>query len=85
VKRRDFLHWLALAPLAGAANVTVTPLTGLLPASFTVACSSVGNAVLIATLCGVPAVAMIVAAGPALLVSKKFAGAATPATVAVTV
>ena len=37
-----------LAPLAGAVNVTVTPLIGLLPASFTVACRPVANAVLIA-------------------------------------
>ena len=35
----------ALAPLAGAANVTVTPPNGLLPASFTVACSAVANMV----------------------------------------
>jgi hypothetical protein len=69
----------------GAANVTITPLTGLLPASFTVACNSVANAVLIAALCGVPAVAVMLAAGPALLVSAKFAYVTTPATVAVTV
>jgi hypothetical protein len=73
-----------LAPLPGAANVTTTPLTGLLPASFTVACKSVANAVLIVALCGVPAVAVILAAGPALLVSAKFAGVTTPATVAAT-
>src|ERR1700687_4450330 len=46
-----------LAPLAGAAKVTVTLLTGLFRASFTVACSCVGNAVLMVALCGVPAVA----------------------------
>jgi len=74
-----------LAPLAGALNVTTTPLTGLLPASFTVATSGAPKAVLIAVLCGVPLVAVILAAAPAVLVNEKFAGAATPATVAVTV
>jgi hypothetical protein len=75
-----------LAPLAGAVNVTVTPLTGLLRASFTVACMAVANAVLIDALCGVPAVAVMLAgAAAARLVSEKFAGVATPATDAVTV
>jgi hypothetical protein len=74
-----------LAPLAGALNVTTTPLTGLLPASFTVATSGAANAVLIVALCGVPAVATRLAAAPAVLVSEKFAGVATLATVAVTV
>ena len=54
----------ALAPVAGAENVTVTPLTGLLPASFTVTCSATPKAVLIRVDCGVPAVAAIDAAGP---------------------
>src|SRR5262249_1924996 len=49
---------LALAPESGAVNVTVTPLTGLVDASRTVACRAVANAVLIAVLCGVPAVAV---------------------------
>ena len=74
-----------LAPVAGALNVTTTPLTGLLPASFTVATSAAANAVLIVALCGVPLVAVMVAAAPALLVREKFAGVATPGTVAVTV
>ena len=39
-------------------NVTVTPDTGLFPASLTVACSAVANAVLMTVLCGVPAVAV---------------------------
>jgi hypothetical protein len=73
-----------LAPLAGAANVTVTPLTGLLEASFTVACKFVANAVLTAALCGVPAVAVMLAGGLATLVSEKLAGVATPVAVAVT-
>jgi hypothetical protein len=41
---------LPLAPLPGALNVTVTPLTGLLPESFTVATNGAANAVLIAAL-----------------------------------
>src|SRR5580692_1981901 len=62
-----------LAPLAGAVKVTSTPLTGLLPASFTVACSCVVNAVLIGAVCGVPAVAVMLAAVPTWLVNEKFA------------
>jgi hypothetical protein len=58
----------ALAPLPGAVNVTMTPLTGLFPASRTVACSAVPKLVLTAVLCGVPAVALTVAAGPAVFV-----------------
>jgi hypothetical protein len=50
---------LALAPLAGAEKVTVTPLTGLLLASFTVACSAVVKPVLTDALCAVPAVALM--------------------------
>src|ERR1700688_4315535 len=74
-----------LAPVcAGAVNVTVTPLTGLLPASFTVACSAVVNAVPIVALCGVPAVAVTLAAEPALLVRAKLAAVATPDTDAAT-
>jgi hypothetical protein len=74
-----------LAPLAGALKVTVTPLTGLPPLSFTVATRGAAKAALMVALCGVPLVAVIEAAGPGLFVSEKFAGAATPATVAVTV
>ena len=73
-----------LAPLPGAVNVTVTPLTGLFPASFTVACRGAANAVLIAALCGVPAVAVMLAAAPVWFASEKFAGVATPAADAVT-
>jgi hypothetical protein len=50
----------ALAPVPGAVNVTVTPLTGLLLRFFTVTCNAVGNEVLIATVCGVPALAVSV-------------------------
>jgi hypothetical protein len=70
------------APDPGAVNVTFTPATGLLPASRTVACKAVANAVLIAALCGVPAVAVIVAGGP---VTVKFTPLlATPPTVTTT-
>ena len=54
-----------LAPLEGAANVTVAPLTGLLKGSFTVACSCVVKPVPTVVFCGVPAVAVIVAGLPA--------------------
>ena len=61
------------APEAGAVKMTLTPDTGLLPASFTVTASGLANAVLIVALCGVvPALAVIDAAPPAVLVSEKF-------------
>ena len=50
-------------PLSGAANVTVTLGTGLPLASVTVAMSGAVKAVFTVALCGVPAVAAIVA-GP---------------------
>ena len=53
-----------LAPLEGAVNVTVTPLTRFPPLSFTVACRLLVKDLVIAALCGVPAVAAIDAAGP---------------------
>jgi hypothetical protein len=55
-----------LAPLDGAVNVTVTFETKFPEASFTVACSAVPKAVLIAALCGVPLVATMLAGGPPL-------------------
>jgi hypothetical protein len=73
-----------LAPVVGAVKVTFTPLSGLLPASFTVACSWVANAVLIVAFCGVPAVAVIFAGAPAKLAKEKVAGVETPVTEAVT-
>jgi uncharacterized protein YlzI (FlbEa/FlbD family) len=42
------------------------------------------KAVLIATLCGVPEVAVTLAGGPAVLVRENAPGVATPATVALT-
>jgi hypothetical protein len=56
-----------LAPVEGAVNVTVAPLIGLPPLSFTVACR-VANAALMATLCVAPPVATIEAAGPVVFV-----------------
>jgi hypothetical protein len=73
------------APDPGAVNVTFTPETGLLPASFTVTASAFAKAVLIVADCGVvPTFAVIVVAVPAVFVCEKLAGVATPATVAVT-
>src|SRR5215467_14935471 len=54
-----------LAPLPGAAKVTTAPITGLLNESLTVACNCVAKAVFTVALCGVPAVAVIVAGTPA--------------------
>ena len=71
-----------LAPLAGAVNVTVAPLTGLPKLSSTVAWSA-ANAVFTVALCGVPL--LMLAAGRALLVRLKLAEVPTPATLAVTV
>jgi hypothetical protein len=76
---------LPLAPVAGAVKVTVTPATRLPPLSFTVATSGAANAVLMAALCGVPLLAVIDDAVPAVLVSAKLAAVVTPATVAATV
>jgi hypothetical protein len=73
------------APLPGAVNVTFTPATGLLPASFTVTASALANAVLIVVDCGVvPAFAVIVVPLPAVLVSAKFT-VGKPVAAAVTV
>jgi len=60
-----------LAPLDGAANVTVTPLTGLLLAFFTVAASAVPKPVFTAALCGVPPVAVMLAATAMLLFTVR--------------
>jgi hypothetical protein len=79
-----------LAPLDGAVNITAIPLSGLSFASDTFACRGVANAVLITVVCGVPAVTLTadgVSGGNvplAELVREKFAGVATPETVAVT-
>ena len=75
---------LPLAPLAGAVNVTFTPLTGLPAESLTVAESLAAKAVLIAADCGVPLAATMDAAVPPVFVRLKLAGVWTPATEAVT-
>ena len=73
------------APDPGAVNVTFTPLTGLLPASFTVTAKAFANAVLIVADCGVvPAFAVIVFGAPAVFVREKLT-AVTPVAAAVTV
>src|SRR5260221_10428656 len=72
------------APAPGAVNVTLTPGTGLLPASLTVTAGATANAVLIVADCGVvPAFAVIVDGAPAVLVSEKFT-VVRPAEAAVT-
>ena len=73
------------APLPGAVNVTLTPATGLLPASRTVTASAFAKAVLIVADWGVvPAFADIVAGVPEVLVSEKFT-VVSPVAAAVTV
>ena len=72
-----------LGPEPGAVKVTVAPGTAFPPASFTMACRFVAKVVLIVVLCGVPAVAVMVAGGPTLFMREKLAGAKPP-TVAVT-
>ena len=74
-----------LAPLPGAVNVTVAPLTGFPPASLTIAASGAAKALLIAPICGIPLVAVMLAVGPSVFVSEKFAVAVTPVTLAFTV
>jgi hypothetical protein len=74
-----------VAPVVGAVNVTVTPLTGFEPLSRTVAPSAAAKAVLIAALCGVPLVAAIDAGTPTVFVRLKSAGPEPPETVAITV
>ena len=69
-----------LAPVVGAENVTTTPLTGLLNSSLTVACNPIGKSVLIGVDCGVPAVAAMVKAAPAVFVNENVAGVVTPDT-----
>jgi hypothetical protein len=73
-----------LAPEAGAVNVTTTLAAGDPPA-ITVAVSGVANAVSSGALCGVPPVAVTVSTTTAVFVRLKFAGVATPNTVAATI
>lgn len=57
-----------LAPLPGPVKVTVNPLTGFPPESFTVAVNGAANAVLIGALWLLPLVAVTEAAAPAVFV-----------------
>jgi hypothetical protein len=75
----------ALAPLPGAVNVTVAPLTRFPNPSLTVTCRAAAKAVFTGVLWGVPLVATRLAGAPAVLVRLKLAGVATPAALAVTV
>ncbi|HVM76124.1 MAG TPA: hypothetical protein VMT75_10805 [Candidatus Saccharimonadales bacterium] len=74
-----------LAPDDGAVKVTLTPLTGFEYWSVTVAPSGFVNAVLTMALCGVPLVAAMEFAGPAMLVMLKLAPDDNPGMTAVTV
>ena len=65
----DPLANVPLAPVPGAVNVTVIPLTGLLLASLTVAASAVPKFVFTDVLCGVPAVAVMLAGVEAFTVN----------------
>ena len=76
----------ALAPELGAANVTVTPGTGLPEVSFTDTCNCVPNAVEISVDCVTPPVATIDDAAPAVFARLYVSVVpAMPAAVAVTV
>jgi hypothetical protein len=72
-----------LAPDTGAAKVTTTPPTGLPNASVTVAWRFVAKGVPTAALCGVPAVAAIFTAPPAVFV-RLYVAVPVPGAVAVT-
>ena len=63
----------------------MTPLTGLPPLSFTVACSAVANAVLMSALCGVPAVVTMLAAASCVIGQTEAGRVATPVQLAITV
>src|SRR4029077_4397543 len=73
-----------LAPVLGAVKGTTTPDTALPPLSVTLAANG-ANAEVTGRLCGVPEVAVMVAAGPAVFVREKAAAVATPETLAFTV
>lgn len=73
----------ALAPLPGTVNVTVTPLTALLPESRTVAERTVPNWALITALWPEPLVTLMEAGAAAVFVRLKFTGV-TDGTVAET-
>jgi len=62
-----------LAPLDGAVNVTIAPLTGFPPESLTVATNGFANAAFTCALWPLPLVAVIDAGGPTVLVAVKIA------------
>jgi hypothetical protein len=62
---------LALAPDAGAVNVTLTPDSGLPPESFTNTTSGFANGELMAAVCPPPLNAAMLAAAPAVFVSEN--------------
>jgi hypothetical protein len=68
-----------LAPLAGAVNITITPLTKFPPESLTVTTSGVEKAVLMVVLCGVPLVVVIDDGIPTVLLREKLTGDTPPA------
>ena len=73
------------APVPGDVKVTLTPETGLLPASFTVTAKALAKAVLIAADWGVvPALAVIDDGAPTVFVSEKLT-VVRPVAAAVTV
>ncbi len=74
----------AVAPLAGAANVTEAFGTGLPSESFTSATSGAPKAVPTVVVWLFPLLTVIVAGAPTLFVSEKLADAATPVVDAVT-
>jgi hypothetical protein len=76
---------LPLAPLFGAVNVTLTPLSGFPLVSVTVATSGAPKAVSSFVLCGVPLVAVIFAGEPGVFVNEKVAAPVIPTALAVTV
>src|ERR1700760_1667508 len=63
----------ALAPVVGAAKVTVAPLIGVPLASFTMTCRGTAKLLLTTADCAVPPTCAVGAAPPAVLVSEKFA------------
>jgi hypothetical protein len=74
----------ALAPEAGAANVTDTPDTGFPPESLTTATSGFAKGWLIAAVWPLPLTTAMLAGEPAVLVRENDAGVETPVALAVT-
>lgn len=77
------LDRVALAPVAGAMNVTVVPFTGFPAVSFTVAWSVIAKAVFNGADCCVPPVAVTLPGWPAVLVRENVAESAPSLTVTV--